>query len=207
MKPNLLLRNLDILFKDYKVSHIQNNTLIKGKLPTTLIDEIYEFIEEGYKIRNHSLGFLKYSSNKVNHFSFNCPLDYTLFNKSFLFPFLNYIGGYFLSKFNNQPFEKYSKGVHLRKFPHTTDNDWDVWINFANKGNDSVKHGHIGTLSGIIYVQNTEQDPTCFEGGYKHYGKPGEIILFPSSLIHWVEPINNKNERITIAFNIIDHNQ
>jgi len=195
------------LFKDFEIINYKNTPIIKGKLPSSIIDEVYNLVGEAYNTKNHSLGFLKSSFNEVNNFSFNCPIDFTLFSKSFLFPFLNYAGGYFLSQAKNQPFEKYSKGVHLRKFPHSTYNDWDIWVNFATKGGASIKHNHIGNMSGVIYVQNTENSPTCFETGYKMYGKPGDIILFPSNLYHWVESIDSEKERITIAFNIIDHNQ
>ena len=207
MIDNNIISKLDLLFKDFKIFSIENTPLIKGSLPSAIMNEVYGLVGESYKIKSNPLGFLKSSFNEVNDFSFTSPVNSQLFINSYLFPFLNYIGGYFLGKFKNKLTPEYFKGVHLREYPHSIYGDWDIWINFATKNHKSIKHSHIGTMSGIIYVQNTENTPTCFENGYKHYGKSGEILLFPSSLFHWVEPINNEKERITLAFNIDDHNE
>ena len=207
MVDNNIVDKLNLLFKDFEVFNIKNVPLIKGNLSQQLMNEVYALVSEGYKVKNNPLGFLKSSFNEVNKFSFTSSINSQIFINSYLFPFLNYVGGYFLSKFKNKPTLKYLQGVHLREYPHSVYGDWDIWINFATKNHQSIKHSHQGTMSGIIYVQNTESSPTCFENGYKHYGKPGEILLFPSSLFHWVESISGKDERITIAFNIDDHNE
>ena len=31
--------------------------------------------------------------------------------------------------------------------------------------------------------------------------KPGDLIIFPSTITHWVEPNPSKDDRITLAFN------
>ena len=199
---------LEDLFKSYKFLEFKNNFIIKGKLPPPLMNEVYDLVAEGYKDKTHPLSFLKSSPNFAHTFSFICPLNPTIFNNSFLFAFLNRVGGYFLNRIKNPiPSIEYYNKVRLRKYSHAQIGDWDIWINFASKSHKSKPHAHKGTLSGIIYVQNTETTPTCFENGYKHYGKPGEILLFPSNLVHWVESIDNEKERITIAFNIEDNNE
>ena len=202
-----ILPKLDLLFKDFKIFTIKGAPLIKGCLSQPLMDEVYELVGESYKIKNNSLGFLKASINEVNDFSFTSPINSQIFNNGYLLPFLNYVGRYFLCKFKNKSIFKYGKDIYLLKYPHSIEGDWDIWINFATKFHKSTPHAHLGHMSGIIYIQNTENSPTCFKGGYKHYGHPGDIILFPSHLKHWVESVTSEKERITIAFNINDYNE
>ena len=78
----------------------------------------------------------------------------------------------------------------------------DVWINYAYKNNYNPIHSHSGFVSGVIYLQN-QNDLTIFpDQNFSVQGKPGEMILFPSTLEHQVEKIKVNYERITFAFNI-----
>ena len=36
---------------------------------------------------------------------------------------------------------------------------------------------------------------------YKAGMKPGDLIIFPSTINHWVEPNPSKDDRISLAFN------
>ena len=39
-------------------------------------------------------------------------------------------------------------------------------------------------------------------GTVKIDGEPGQIVVFPSTVLHWVEPNESDTPRITFAFNI-----
>ncbi len=98
------------------------------------------------------------------------------------------------------------------------------WINVNPQGGFNVAHCHPNSfLSGVYYVSVPERsgniifyDPrvqldamrppvkevsayTAPEVIYKP--KPGLLLLFPSWLLHRVEPNNTDSERVTIAFN------
>jgi uncharacterized protein (TIGR02466 family) len=96
------------------------------------------------------------------------------------------------------------------------------WINYTNLNEYHHPHAHTNSIvSGVFYVSaNKELDKITFaknnyqqiEIEYKEANdyntneldiKVGtnELILFPSSLLHYVPPTTNKNKRISIAFN------
>ena len=82
---------------------------------------------------------------------------------------------------------------------------YDIWTNFAYKGDDNPQHNHAGMLSGVIYYKN-HNHPTIFDEyniGYE--GLDGTMVMFPSQVLHHVEKQVVDTERITLAFNII-HN-
>jgi len=57
-------------------------------------------------------------------------------------------------------------------------------------------------LSGVIYIQNDFQIPTKFITEIEHKGTSGDIVIFPSDLLHEVEELKETQERITVAFNL-----
>ena len=79
---------------------------------------------------------------------------------------------------------------------------YDIWTNFAYKGDDNPQHNHAGMLSGVIYYKN-HNHPTIFDEynvGYE--GLDGTMVMFPSQVLHHVEKQVVDTERITLAFNI-----
>ena len=82
---------------------------------------------------------------------------------------------------------------------------YDIWTNFAYKGDDNPTHNHAGFLSGVIYYKN-HGHPTLFDE-YKcgYQGEDGTMVMFPASTLHHVEPQIANKERITLAFNIIEN--
>ena len=81
---------------------------------------------------------------------------------------------------------------------------YDIWTNFAYKGDDNPTHNHAGLLSGVIYYKN-HGHPTHFdEYGGSYEGKDGTMVMFPASVLHHVEEQTVDKERITLAFNIVD---
>jgi hypothetical protein len=80
---------------------------------------------------------------------------------------------------------------------------YDLWANFAYKGDDNPIHNHSGTLSGVIYYNN-HKHPTIFDNyGCAYAGDNGTMIMFPSQVLHHVEEQTVNKERITFAFNIV----
>ena len=94
------------------------------------------------------------------------------------------------------------------------------WFNINYKGDMNVPHTHASIgLSGVLFITDapglTLSNPAQsvvnlpkivgFNGiDHAHIidGKPGEIVVFPSSILHWVEPSEVETPRITVAFNI-----
>ena len=80
---------------------------------------------------------------------------------------------------------------------------FDLWANFAYKGDSNPTHNHVGFLSGVIYCKN-HGHPTHFDQYNCSYeGKDGTMVIFPSQVDHHVETQTANKERITFAFNII----
>jgi hypothetical protein len=86
-----------------------------------------------------------------------------------------------------------------------------IWANFYHPGDVHHAHSHTGssTLSGIYIVELRGENTTWFHQdgpeGFEYLYRPenikeGDVIIFPSNLVHYVSP--SEHERITIAFNI-----
>lgn len=92
------------------------------------------------------------------------------------------------------------------------------WANISRNGDYNKPHNHPGPVwSGVFYVSLGQRDPEPPDngwiefmdprGGNLHSSKvridprPGQILLFPAWLQHYVNPFRGKGERISIAFN------
>ena len=102
-------------------------------------------------------------------------------------------------------------------FPHRMNYRW---FNINNKGDSNKPHDHgVVGLSGVLFITDAPglilhsiNKESLLKSLLKlipsignHYlinGKPGEIVIFPSTIMHWVEPNNSDSARITYAFNI-----
>jgi len=93
------------------------------------------------------------------------------------------------------------------------------WANVNSKSGYNIAHTHVGSVvSGVIYLQATttgmiefhpanyiyKTNHPCwfYNGSMQYHPEDGDIILFPSHLMHSVEPNPVDRERINIAFNI-----
>ncbi len=98
------------------------------------------------------------------------------------------------------------------------------WLNYTNKNEYHHKHAHPNSfVSGILYINcNKEYDKIKYfksddyqtlKPKVKEFNiynsdnwwfsvKTGDIVLFPSSLVHMVEPKKGDNTRISLSFNI-----
>ena len=102
-------------------------------------------------------------------------------------------------------------------FPHEV---VGKWFNINNKGNSNNphRHGFVG-LSGVLFITDAPGlvlsnddlfSPSLLDNNgnqYTHgtvdiHGKSGMIVVFPSTVLHWVEPNESDTPRITFAFNI-----
>jgi len=183
------------LFKDF--SFINEKLLIfKGILPDSILNEVFSFVEESRKYKDHNLGFLKHMNNAGNN-EFQCFVPFSLVNSSLFYSYLFYLGNEYISKFKNTLQE-----VKLIKKYYLSYDNYDLWVNFSQKDNDNPPHNHSGIVSGIIYVSNPENTPTIFNNNFYYKGKLGEILLFPSNLVHSVPKQITNNERITLSFNL-----
>ena len=88
----------------------------------------------------------------------------------------------------------------------------DLWVNISKHGHYNMPHSH-GTdmqqYSGVLYLATP---PDCGKIGFiNSYNVNGDILsispttgsllIFPSPLVHLVEPNYNQKDRISIAFN------
>ena len=100
-----------------------------------------------------------------------------------------------------------------------------AWMNMNPSGGYNAPHTHPGAQwSGVYYVSQPEietgnsgmiefLDPRsdlpnwrvlkapAFRLKKKMRPEPGDMILFPSYLVHWVYPNESEQERVSIAFN------
>lgn len=96
------------------------------------------------------------------------------------------------------------------------------WLNYTKKGQYHHKHAHPNSIiSGVFYVNaDKEKDKIFFyQDGYKQIKFPAkdyneynseswwlpvgtnELVLFPSSFTHSVQPVETDETRISLAFN------
>ena len=98
------------------------------------------------------------------------------------------------------------------------------WINVNPPGAFNAPHDHSSfALSGVYYASVPPEgrggaieflDPrananactiegaACFNRKFRIHPKPGNLLVFPSYLTHWVQPNGDSTDRVTVAFNI-----
>lgn len=101
----------------------------------------------------------------------------------------------------------------------------DGWVNVNQRGAYNAPHDHIGAFwSGVYYVKVPKKaggqsgaieflaphKPLPGKGIIKApittekvviYPEVGTVLIFPCSLVHWVHPNDDDEDRVTIAFN------
>ena len=177
-----------------------------AEIPALIKNEIDIWVKESKNFKKSSLAALKahenvgyLSSDGKAHNSYQCSISPHLVDQSFWLAWvLRLTAKYWGSGKNNRAFK-------LRKWEGHFDG-YDIWTNFAYKGDDNPSHNHAGLLSGVIYYQN-HNHPTIFdEYGCAYEGKDGTMVMFPANVMHHVEPQSQNKERITLAFNIVKVN-
>jgi uncharacterized protein (TIGR02466 family) len=118
-----------------------------------------------------------------------------------------------------------TKSVTSRVDPASLDTKIFAWMNMNPTGGFNAPHTHAGAhWSGVYYVRQPKVetgnsgmieflDPRsdlpgwrllqskAFRSKRKIRPEAGEIVIFPSYLVHWVYPNESGGERVTIAFN------
>ena len=175
------------------------------KIPKQIQKELDGWVNESRKFKDSPLADLKAHQNVgylsmdgKKHNSYQCSIPTHLVENSFWLAWvLRLTAKYWGMGKNNREFK-------LRKWDGHFDG-YDIWTNFAYKGDDNPTHNHAGFLSGVIYYKN-HGHPTIFdEYGCAYEGKDGTMVMFPSKVMHHVEEQTVNKERITFAFNISLH--
>lgn len=172
------------------------------RIPKPIMKEIDGWVKECRKIKNHPLADLKahenvgyIASDGKKHNSYQCSVPRRLINEGFWLAWVLKLS----SKYWGMG--KTHRDFFLRDWSGHYDG-YDLWVNFAYKGDDNPTHNHSGTLSGVIYYNNHDH-PTIFDNyGCAYTGDNGTMIMFPSQVLHHVEEQTVNKERITLAFNI-----
>ena len=113
---------LKSLFKDYK--KLDDAPVLIARLPEVILNEMKSFVENGNKIRNHELGFLREHHNAgENAYQISVPISDV--NNSFTWPYLVVLGQYYLYEYKKLTFRKTFKEVSLRRTEHA--DGYDLW--------------------------------------------------------------------------------
>lgn len=172
-------------------------------LPKLILKEVDEWVKESKRIKSHPLSELKSHENVgylyedgKKHNSYQCSISPRLIEESFWLPYVLRLSAKYWGMGSTH------RSFKLRKWDGHFDG-YDIWTNFAYKGDDNPTHNHAGYLSGVIYYKN-DGHPTIFpEYDIGYGGDNGTMIMFPSQVLHYVETKTSSQERITLAFNIV----
>ena len=167
-------------------------------LPLEIVEEIKDCVVLCDRIKDHRLAKLLDHKN-AGHNSFQVSLPRSWFLESFLFPYLIKLGQQYFAKTNHDPSKKIR--IEIQNLNSNSFN-YGVWLNYAFEGDFNRLHDHPSTLVGVIYVENTSEEPTIFEDGFEFFGKPGQIIILPGMYKHGVRVKKTEQRRLTIAFNL-----
>lgn len=78
---------------------------------------------------------------------------------------------------------------------------YEYWGLLYKKGTETKPHNHFPySLSFGYYINVPDGSPPLIMGGNEMYPKEGEVILFPSSIVHSV-PLSDVDDRVMIAGN------
>jgi hypothetical protein len=174
-----------------------------AQIPPQIMKELDVWVRESRKFKDSPLSSLKahenvgyLSADGKAHNSYQCSIPTHLVENSFWLAWtLRMTAKYW-------GMEKDHRHFKLRKWDGHFDG-YDIWTNFAYKGDDNPTHNHAGMLSGVIYYKN-HTHPTIFDQYDVAYeGLDKTMVMFPASVLHHVEPQHQNKERITLAFNIV----
>ena len=174
----------------------KDTPIFATELPKEIIKEIDKWIFDCKKIKKHKLSYLK------EHDNFGTDGNYYQVG----IPKRHIDDGFFLAyllRFCAKAFGGWHRDYLLQEH-HGHFDGYDIWANFAYKGNFNPRHTHSGNLSGVIYYKNKDLTPTHFPDDDVIYaGDEKTIIVFPNDTPHYVEKQVSTKERITIAFNLL----
>ena len=172
-------------------------------IPRPIRREIDEWVNESRRFKNHPLAALKAHENVgyltadgKKHNSYQCSISPHLIEQSFWLGWVLRLTAKYWGMGGSH------RDYSLRKW-HGHFDSYDIWTNFAYKGNDNPTHNHAGLLSGVIYYKNHNHPTNFNDYDVSYEGKDGTMVMFPAGVYHHVNPQTANKERITLAFNII----
>lgn len=198
---------IDSLYNEWELIDIGITKIYKTIIPDVIWIEIQDLLNDAKKTKIHPLAKLKTHYNEGKN-SFQISANAFLFERSFLYPYIIFAGQKYISLMDNLDYHTLHRKIFIKKYNNHYDG-YDFWFNFSSKGDTNPPHTHSGSISSVIYLENTESVSTNFltdvgeKEILKYFGKPKEMLLFPSFLWHSVEKNNLNNERITASYNLI----
>ena len=192
---------MNTFLDSYKLA--PNVPVLAFNIPRQIQKELDVWVNESKKFKNSPLAELKAHENVgykmmdgKAHNSYQCSISPHLVDSSFWLAWvLRLTAKYWGMGKDNRAFK-------LRKWDGHFDG-YDIWTNFAYQGDYNPQHNHAGFLSGVIYYKN-HKHPTIFDQYNMAYeGLDKTMVMFPSSVLHHVDPQTVNKERITLAFNIL----
>lgn len=192
------------LYKDYIELSQADFLILKGRIPDLIFSQLKHITSEIRLLKNQDFSFLKSTPHTTDNFNYKTFIPDYILNPTFVSEYIRYLGVYFVSKYFQYSFSEAINRVKFNKVNYNAFNDYlDIWINYSSKTNYSNNHTHNSDLAGVIFVENTEVSNTIFSPNLEIKGIPGEVLIFPSNLIHRVTPNLSESERVTVAFNLI----
>tara|TARA_B100000287_G_scaffold185709_1_gene175576 strand:+ start:511 stop:1119 length:609 start_codon:yes stop_codon:yes gene_type:complete len=178
--------------------------IMVAKIPQLIVKELDVWVKESRKYKDSPLAALKAHENvgylagdNRAHNSYQTSIPPRLIEESY------WLGWVLRLSAKHYGMGRSHRFFKVRSWSGHFDG-YDVWTNFAYKGDDNPSHSHAGFLSGVIYYKN-HGHPTIFDDFNCQYeGKDGTMVIFPSDTRHHVEEQTSNKERITIAFNIME---
>jgi len=193
----------NLLFNNFKFLALEPKPIFHGVIPELIMSEIDEMVDACRSIKERPYSFLMHHDNAGQN-TFQCSVPQNILSTSTAMAFVLTAAEVMHSRLTGASFDTLhlAKVFRLNRKPgHFS--DYDFWVNFSIMGDSAPMHSHYGYFSGVIYVSGLEGSETCFENNINFPGRRGDMLIFPSDLVHWVKERTINLERVTIAFNII----
>ena len=200
------MKSIEEIFDDVTLIGQTPNLILRVKMPDRIFNEVKGWIEPCRAVKDDEYAeLLNHYNVGTGHNSYQTAIPRKLIDNSFFFGYILNFGQLYL-RAANLPGGQDRRAVHLRNYPGHYDG-YDIWMNFTYEGDDNPEHNHAGSLSGIIYIKDEDCQPTNFPKiNYVHDSEEGEILIFPSHLMHSVDVKKTESERITASFNLDVYN-
>lgn len=200
------MKTIEEIFDDVTLIGQTPNLILRVKMPDRIFNEVKGWIEPCRAVKDDEYAeLLNHHNVGTGHNSYQTSIPRRLIDNSFFLGYILNFGQLYLRAANIQGGQD-RRAVHLRSYPGHYDG-YDIWMNFTYEGDDNPLHNHGGSLSGIIYIKDEDCQPTNFPKiNYVHDPEEGEMLLFPSNLMHSVDAKKTESERITASFNLDVYN-
>ena len=190
------------LFSSFSFISESPAVIYVGKIPDPIMAELDDMVNACRQIKESEFSSLFEHINAGQN-TYQCSIPSRIFEGSLSHAFIISACEMMVSQILNVDLRMIRDARNLEIFKYNGHHSGhDIWVNFTNKGDVNPIHTHTGVFSGVIYMSGLENSCTSFANGLSFAGERGDIILFDSSLAHWVDERTDNSERITIAFNV-----